>query len=527
MLPALTGLIEYLPTGILLSDPDLVVQSANYQARRVMAWLGPRASAIPDLKLNPLVGARLSPLLEDRLTNQPGGCLSHIVDFEGFRLHISVSPVVGAHERLDGYLVCVDDHTLLRSYEGASFNLLAQTEALDRTTPTAAYRPDGTIERVNQRFLEIMDYAMPEELVGQSGDVLAGSPEEAPQAGFWPSLLSGSPVHGEFSRRTGKGRRIWVEASYIPVLDENKQVAGVVELARDVTTAVDARRTLQEIMQGISPVSGMLGDFAQQLVELAQGLREDAVATRTVAEHAQAVSRTTQTEISSLADQATRIDQSIESAVDGARQASERGAVALGEAETISQLVTHLGEKTKEIGSIVQVISGIAQQTNLLALNATIEAARAGGQGRGFQVVASEVKNLARETSGATERIGDQIGEVQALVGKAVGGIEATRSAVVSMHASQGELVTAVEGQKEDTAAIVDVVHRSVARSNETVEHIDGTLASADRSNRRAADIEDFAQRLLDLAKTTKGLIDSLEEEEAFAVETEDAIELF
>lgn len=95
-----------------------------------------------------------------------------------------------------------------------------------------------------------------------------------------------------------------------------------------------------------------------------------------------------------------------------------------------SRLVLRLGERSGEIGQIIDTISQIANQTNLLALNAAIEAARAGEQGRGFAVVAEEVRKLAEESQQSAKRIANMIGEVQAETGAAVTAMDAGTQAV-------------------------------------------------------------------------------------------------
>ncbi len=168
-------------------------------------------------------------------------------------------------------------------------------------------------------------------------------------------------------------------------------------------------------------------------------------------------------------------------------------------AQTTNSDVSSLAEAANRIGAVVGIIRDIADQTNLLALNATIEAARAGEMGRGFSVVASEVKELASQTSKATEEISTQIAGVQTLTGNAVDAIgriattvgdisSVTRniaSAVEEQEASTHEIANSIQMASEDTllamknAQGVTQVIGETAKEARSVEIVTGELTSA------------------------------------------------
>jgi len=124
--------------------------------------------------------------------------------------------------------------------------------------------------------------------------------------------------------------------------------------------------------------------------------------------------------------------------------------------QNASKIITSLKDSSQEINNIVHLISGIMKQTNLLALNATIEAARAGDAGKGFSVVALEVKNLADQTATETEQITSRIEAIRASIGEAVDAIEGVKSAVSHIDEISTAIASAVE---EQSAATQDISH--------------------------------------------------------------------
>jgi methyl-accepting chemotaxis protein len=136
--------------------------------------------------------------------------------------------------------------------------------------------------------------------------------------------------------------------------------------------------------------------------------------------------------------------------------------------EQASVQVARLNEAANKIGQIVDMIRGIAEQTNLLALNATIEAARAGEAGKGFAVVASEVKNLAGKTSEATKEIVEQVQTIQSETQQTVEGINAIVSKIADVQERSASVAAAVEEQQAATAEISRSVYQASSGTQET-----------------------------------------------------------
>jgi len=176
-----------------------------------------------------------------------------------------------------------------------------------------------------------------------------------------------------------------------------------------------------------------------------------------------------------------------------------------------AQAVASLGASSERIGAIVAVIKEIAEQTNLLALNAAIEAARAGEQGRGFAVVADEVRKLAEKTTAATQEIGGMIASIQAETAQAVETIEAGKSEVVGgvgQAREAGEalqkIVSQVEGlshmvqdiaqaaqaQRRDVLAVQDNIARIGSLIEDTVQSVGEGTDKADALGDQATSLD-------------------------------------
>ncbi|SUD37989.1 chemotaxis transducer [Ectopseudomonas mendocina] len=182
-----------------------------------------------------------------------------------------------------------------------------------------------------------------------------------------------------------------------------------------------------------------------------------------------------------------------------------------------SETITELGRSSEEIHSIIQVIKSIAEQTNLLALNAAIEAARAGEAGRGFAVVADEVRNLAARTAQSTQEITDMIGRIRSNTNLAVDSMQAGVTRVndgVSLAHQAGDSINEIRDGAQRAAQVVGEISHTIGEQSEA-------------SNEVAQRVEQIAQMAQQNAQAVNELARSAEELERVAQGMRNAVMQF
>jgi methyl-accepting chemotaxis protein len=197
--------------------------------------------------------------------------------------------------------------------------------------------------------------------------------------------------------------------------------------------------------------------------------------------------------------------EALQEAVDEMRRINERAA-------SSAALIGLLQEKSSQIQDVTQVIRDIAEQTNLLALNAAIEAARAGEQGRGFAVVADEVRKLAERTSDSTHEIGRTVGEIRAATDEAVSTmrelLDEVSSGVEKVRLVGGQL-DGILGNAEKVEAQISGVTEAAHHNSEEVEHIARTLGAM---RGQLADFDQQTSTISDQAMALSELGEGLQE---------------
>ena len=296
-------------------------------------------------------------------------------------------------------------------------------------------------------------------------------------------------------------------------------------------------KTIQKTAESVADASGTLTNTAEQSAHatqsVAQSITEVAEASHGQMDSVSEAKHQVQAFTRGLSD-ATSAIENVADDIEHTSQKAEEGnqlVVATVDqmnaiADTVvssSEVVAKLGERSKEIGNIVEVISGISGQTNLLALNAAIEAARAGEHGHGFAVVAEEVRKLAEESQNASKQIGDLIRAIQEETEEAVTAMETGRTEaekgrenVAATGEGFSEILSMIRRIQENAGSIKatmdDLGQRAAKIDTATGEIHDAASKVASESQTVSAATEEQAAGMEEIAASSRGLSDMAHE---------------
>jgi methyl-accepting chemotaxis protein len=232
---------------------------------------------------------------------------------------------------------------------------------------------------------------------------------------------------------------------------------------------------IESVRQSVTNTVVCLTNMSDRLTGLADSAADNAHTAACAAE-------TAAVDVNDMAGSTSQLTTSIAEIRLQAEGSTSKAEEAASSAANMKLTIESLSQAVNEIGSVVGLIAKIASQTNLLALNATIEAARAGEKGKGFSVVASEVKSLAQQTSAATDQIGGRIGLIQATTQESV------------------HVITSTAGKIKEIAEISRILQSSVAEQAAVTDSIAAGIHHASLHARTAADV--FESVATDIAVT-------------------------
>ena len=313
------------------------------------------------------------------------------------------------------------------------------------------------------------------------------------------------------------------EAQVAEALLRDRETARALDEARERAAArdtADAERRAYLLSLGkqfeatVMETGDRLGGAVGELTDSASALADIAGSTSNDARDMRERSRASTEAAQHVASAAEQLDQAV-GEVASQIQANLGHILEVGEAARESEAsMTELVKRAGGIGAIVTSISDVARQTNLLALNATIEAARAGEAGRGFAIVAQEVKALAGQTARMTEDIVARLGEIDRFVNDAAASLDKAGAELSQLEERGTMIATATEEQRTASQEIRRHSNRAADESERVQASISRVADAAEQARTHSAGVHQIAeqlnQRSRDLRKSTSGFLEEL-----------------
>ena len=278
------------------------------------------------------------------------------------------------------------------------------------------------------------------------------------------------------------------------------ETSSVTSAGRQKPHETTCRTLLRVISAEVEHLKGASADLSEVSSDLAETARESETRSRAITDSVRGVSG----EVQSVSAGTEQMGAAVHEIAGSASQAAGVAASAVRIGSSANETVSRLASSSQEISGVVDLIQAIAAQTNLLALNATIEAARAGEVGKGFAVVANEVKQLAGQTSQATQDIVARVQSIQDDVAN-------TASAITEMTAITGEVNdygASIAAAVEEQTAVTGDISRSLAlaatATGEIAQSIDGVTEAVERTSRSAERTAVMARQVSEVSDTLR-----------------------